>query len=61
MPKCLLFFILTFLDDHETSIHIFPAVISLCEDDDVEDPIERDLANWCIRMTQLGRHLKTPH
>ena len=30
-------------------------------DDDDDDSAERDLANWCIRMTQLGRHLKTPH
>ena len=28
---------------------------------DDDDAVERDLANWCIRMTQLGRHLKIPH
>ena len=32
--------------------------IEAAADDD--DAVERDLANWCIRMTQLGRHLKTP-
>ena len=30
-------------------------------DNDDDDSVERELANWCIRMTQLGRHLKTPH